>query len=160
MAFAQIATPSTNPVNGTSPTTALAGGYNAALGSLNQSLGSLQGSNSAQLMQARQGLAQNQGHVQQNLINSGLGNTTVAQTMQQAPLQTYNNQIAGINNNLQKDMSQVYGQGAGLQAQSGNQMAQLLASLQAQQSSDESRKSQAPNVSYGPTHAAFPQLPY
>ena len=127
-----------------SPAQALAGGYQGALQSLNKSLQSLQGSDSSQLMQAQQGLAQNQGRVQQNLINSGLGNTTVAQTMQQAPLQTYNNQIAGINNNMQKQEASVLGQGAGLQAQGGDQMAKLLMALQAQQP-----QSKQSNVLYG-----------
>lgn len=116
-----------------SPGNALSGGYNAALGSLNKSMKMLQGSDSSQLMQAQQGLAQGQGKVQQGLINSGLGNTTVAQTMQQAPLQTYNQQVAGIQNNLAKDQSSVMGQGAGLQAQGGGQMSQMLMALQAQQ---------------------------
>lgn len=131
MPLQSLSGPSTNSLTG--PSSSLTGGYNGALGSLNQSLKLLQGSDSSQLMQAQQGLAQNQGKVQQGLINSGLGNTTVAQNMQQAPLQTYNQQVAGIQNNLAKDQAGVLGQGAGLQAQGGNQMAQLMMALQAQQ---------------------------
>jgi hypothetical protein len=116
-----------------SPGASLSGGYNGALGSLNQSLKLLQGSDSSQLAQAQQNLSQNQGKTQQGLINSGLGNTTVAQTMQQAPLQTYNNQIMGINNSMNQAQSNVLGQGAQLQAQGGTQMANLMAALQQQQ---------------------------
>ncbi len=116
-----------------SPGASLAGGYNGALGSLNQAMKLFQGSDSSQLMQAQQGLQQNQGKVQQNLINNGLGNTSVASTLQQAPLQTYNQQVAGINNNLAQNQAGTLMQGAGLQAQGGSQMSQLLAALQAQQ---------------------------
>lgn len=138
----------TNPQLGTlaSPGASLSGGYNSALGSLNQSLKLLQGSDSSQLMQAQQGLQQNQGKVQQNAINAGLGNTSVASNLQQAPLQTYNQQVAGINNNLAKDQSAVLGQGAGLQAQGGNQMANLLAALQGQQYAQTQQQTQKNNA--------------
>lgn len=115
---------------GTPAIAPLANGYQNALGNLSNSMKLLKGSDSSQLMQAQQGLQQNQGKVQQGLINSGLGNTTVAQTMQQAPLQTYNQQVAGINNNLNKEQVGVQGQAAGLNAQGGNQMAQLLMAMQ------------------------------
>jgi hypothetical protein len=115
------------------PTASLGGGYNAALGSLNKALGLLQGSDTSQMMQAQNQLTQSQGKTQQGLINSGLGNTTVAQTLQQAPLQTYNQNVQGIQNNLAKDQASVLGQGAQLQAGGGAQMSQLLAALQAQQ---------------------------
>ena len=126
-----------------SPGQALTGGTNSALGSLNQAMKLLQGSDSSQLMQAQQGLAQNQGKVQQGAINAGLGNTSVAQTLQQAPLQTYNQQVQGINNSLNQAQAGVLGQGAGLQAQGGNQMAQLLMAMQAQQQQ---------NTQFGQTH--------
>lgn len=112
---------------------ALAGGYKNALGNLSNSMKMLRGSDSSQLMGAQQELQQNQGKVQQGLINSGLGNTTVAQTMQQAPLQTYNNQVAGINNTMNKELAGVQGQAAGLDATGGNQMAQLLMQMQQMQ---------------------------
>lgn len=108
-------------------------GYNAAIGSLGKSLKAIQGSDSSQLMQAQQGLQQNQGKVQQGLINSGLGNTTVAQTMQQAPLQTYNQNVAGINNNMQQQVSKGYDQLGGMQAQGGQSLSNLMLALQQQQ---------------------------
>ena len=108
-------------------------GYNAALGSLQNSLKSLQGTDTAQLAAAQQQLQQNQGKVQQGLINSGLGNTTVAQTMQQAPLQTYNQQVQGIQNALGQQQSGVYGQMAGTQSQGGGNLAQLAMQMQALQ---------------------------
>lgn len=100
-------------------------GYGNALGDLNKALKLSQGSDSAQLMQAQQGLMQNQGKVQQGLINSGLGNTTVAQTMQQAPLQSYNQQVAGIQNNLANQQIGILGQGAQTQAAGGNAQSQM-----------------------------------
>lgn len=130
-------------------------GYNSALGSLNKSLGLLQGSDSSQLMAAQQGLQQNQGKVQQGLINSGLGNTTVAQTMQQAPLQTYNQQVAGIKNNLANQEVGVLGAGAGLQAQGGNNLANLMMSLQQQQ---QGMQQQAINQPKKPTYLGAPGL--
>lgn len=108
-------------------------GYNAAMGSLQSAMQSAQGSNSAQLAAAGQQLKQNQSVTQQGLINKGLGNTTVAGTAMQAPLATYNNQVNALQNQLQGQMTGLYGQQAGVQAQGGDQMSQLLASLYAQQ---------------------------
>lgn len=130
-------------------------GYNNALGSLNQSMKLLQGSDSSQLMQAQQGLAQNQGRVQQGLINSGLGNTSVAQTMQQAPLQTYNNQVAGIQNNLAQQQAGVLEHGAGIQAGQAQQAQQyqqfLMQMMQQQQAQTDKTKASQPT---GPNYAA------
>lgn len=143
----------------TNPLAASQGGYNAALGSLNKSLNSLQGSDSSQLMQAQQQLQQSQGKVQQGAINAGLGNTTVAQNLQQAPLQTYNQNVAGIQNNLAKDQSAVFGQGAQLQAQGGNQMAQLLMGLQQQQLAATAQQDQYSNTFAGAKKAMPGGLP-
>lgn len=131
------------------PYSAAGNGYDAALNSLNKSLGLLKGSDTSQMMQAQGQLAQSQGKTQQNLINSGLGNTSVAQTLQQAPLQTYNQNIQGIQNNLAQQQAGVLGQGAGMQAQSGNLMASLMAQMYptvaAQQEQQNKRSS---NVTY------------
>lgn len=119
------------------PADVAAQGYNSAIGSLQNSLKSIKGSDSSQLMQAQQGLQQNQGKVQQGLINSGLGNTTVAQTMQQAPLQTYNQQVAGINNNMQQQQMKGFESLAGMQGQGGFNIAQLLQNMMMQQQKDQ-----------------------
>lgn len=140
-----------NPGNSlASPGAALTGGTNNALGSLNQAMKLLQGSDQSQLNAAQQGLQQNQGKVQQGAINAGLGNTSVAQTLQQAPLQTYNNQVTGINNSLNQAQAGVLGQGAGLQAQGGNQMAQLLMALQGQQQQNQQFNQTHQKPTYGP----------
>lgn len=120
-----------------SPAGVAAQGYNSAIGSLQSSLAQNKGSDQSQLLQATQGLSQNQGKVQQGLINSGLGNTTVAQSMQQAPLQTYNNQVAGINNNLQNQQMKGFENLAGMQGQGGMGIAQLLQQLMQTQQKDQ-----------------------
>jgi len=73
---------------------------------------------------------QNAGNVQQGLINSGLGNTTVAQNMQQAPLQTYNNAMLNLVGQQQGAAANIYGQGAGYANQAALQ--QAAAASQAQ----------------------------
>ena len=78
---------------------------NSALTANNQAYG---GATNA----AQQQYQQNAGAVNQNLINSGLGNTTVAQTMQQAPLQTYNNSLLNILGQKQAGAANIYGQAA------------------------------------------------
>lgn len=125
------------------PADVAAQGYNSAIGSLQNSLKSIKGSDSSQLMQAQQQLQQNQGKVQQGLINSGLGNTTVAQTLQQAPLQTFNQNVAGINNNMQNQLSKGFENIAGMQGQGGMGIAQLLQAMQAQQNTQKQ-----PSVTY------------
>lgn len=125
------------------PADVAAQGYNSAIGSLQKSLKANQGSNSSQLMQAQQQLQQNQGKVQQGLINSGLGNTTVAQTMQQAPLDTYNRDVAGINNNLQMQQMKGYENLGQMQGQGGMDIAKLLMMMQQQQAAQKQ-----PSVTY------------
>lgn len=136
--------------NAQNPAATAGSGYAAALGTLNKSLKALQGGDQAGAMQLQQQLAQNQGKTQQGLINSGLGNTTVAQTMQQAPLQTYNLGMAKLQDQLAGQQSAVYGQGAQLQAQGGDVMAQLLQQqlMQQQQNSNQTAQKQAPTPKY------------
>lgn len=107
-------------------------GYNASLGSLQKSLKATSGVDQAAMLQAGQQLQQNQGRVQQGLINSGLGNTTVAQTMQQAPLQTYNQATANIQNNQNQAIGKGYDSLASEQGQGGLQLGNLMAALNSQ----------------------------
>lgn len=88
--------PTANPYQGGNATAL--GGYNNAISTLKDALQNTQGIYSGQEAAAGQQLKQNQGNVQQNLVNKGLGNTTVSQTMQQAPLQTYNQSMLNIAN--------------------------------------------------------------
>jgi hypothetical protein len=117
------------------PNTAIQSGYNNALMNLQQAMNSQNQTYGVAQNQAQQQLQQNQGKVQQGLINSGLGNTTVAQTMQQAPLQTYNNALANLASGQAGAESKIYGQAAGMQAQEGGALASLLQgqNLQTQQ---------------------------
>ncbi len=73
---------------------------------------------------------QNAGNVQQGLINSGLGNTTVAQNMQQAPLQTYNNAMLNLVGQQQGAAANIYGQGAGYANQAALQQAEAASQAQ------------------------------
>ena len=79
---------------------------------------------------AQQQYQQNAGQVQQNLVNQGLGNTTVADTMAQAPLQTYNNALLNLVGQQQGQAANIYGQAANTQQQGGDLMQQLAAALQ------------------------------
>lgn len=63
---------------------------------LNQALMSNQQAYGGQANQDLQNYYQNAGSVQSNLVNQGLGNTTVADTMAQAPLQTYQNSMLNL----------------------------------------------------------------
>jgi hypothetical protein len=110
----------------------VAGGSNQAIGALNQALQSNSQAYGGLENQAQQQYQQNAGAVQSNLANSGLGNTTVAQTMAQAPLQTLNNALLNITGQQQGAASNIYGQQANTYNQAGNSMANLLTALQGQ----------------------------
>lgn len=135
--------PQSNPQNG----------YNAAMGSLNQSLQASNNLVSGGQMQLGQQLQQNQGNVQQNLVNKGLGNTTVAENMQQAPLQTYNQGMLNLQNAAAKDQMGVYGQAAqtSMQAnQQADQYAQALAAMWQQAAAPtQQRQANRTNPGYG-----------
>jgi hypothetical protein len=107
-------------------------GYNNALNSLAQAQALNQQTTAGEQTQAQQQLQQGQGKVQQGLINSGLGNTTVAQNMQQAPLQTYNQAMQNIAGQYaQRGMGNLTNV-AGTQAAQGTSMAnQYMAMLNA-----------------------------
>jgi hypothetical protein len=123
------ATP-TNPAL-QAPASLLAGNQNA-LNTLNSALNSNSQAYGGLQNQAQQQYQQNAGNVQENLVNSGLGNTTVAQTLQQAPLQTLNNALLNITGQQQGQAANIYGQQAGIQSQTGNNLSQLLMALQGQ----------------------------
>lgn len=123
------AMPMQQGIQGKTPQAAIQGGYGSAIASLQNALNSNQQAYTGLQNQAQQQLQQNQGAVQQNLVNSGLGNTTVAQTMQQAPLQTYNNALLNIMGQQQGAAANIYGQQAGQYSQEGNALANYLASL-------------------------------
>jgi hypothetical protein len=113
------------------------------MGNLQQALNANQQAYGGLENQAGQQLQQNQGQVQQNLANAGLGNTTVAQTMQQAPLQTYNNAMLNLAGQQQGQAANIYGQAAQQQQQGGDFMAQLAQAMQmAQMSQSEQQQKQ------------------
>lgn len=80
---------------------------------------------SGQQMQLGQQLQQNQANVAQNLTNRGLGNTTVSQTMAQAPLQTYNLGTAQLQNIGALRQMGAYGNLANAAMQGGNAISQM-----------------------------------
>jgi hypothetical protein len=96
------------------------GGYNAAIQALNKSLQASQNTTNAQSMQLSQQLQNNQGRLSQSLASRGLGNTTIANTMQQAPLQTYNLGQAQVGDLNAMRQMQGYDNLAGMLAQGGN----------------------------------------
>lgn len=118
--------PTANPYAGGAQTAQ--GGYNNAITTLKDALQNTQGIYSGQQMQAGQQLKQNEGAVQQNLTNKGLGNTTVSQTMAQAPLQTYNQAMLNIANSQAQAQNGQLDQLAGVYSGGG----QALGGLQNQ----------------------------
>lgn len=110
-------------------------GYQNALGSLQQGFGqantygqqALQASNnttSGEQMQLGNTLAQQQSSIGQNLTNRGLGNTTVAATATQAPMEAYNTAMANVANQGAIRQMGAYNNLAGLSAQGGQAFAQ------------------------------------
>jgi hypothetical protein len=104
----------------------LTGGFNAALGSENAATAMNAGTTSGQMMGLQQQLQQQTGQINQNLINRGLGNTTVAATAPQAAQQTYNMGVANVQNEQQMRQMQIQQQLAQLQAGGGQAQANLL----------------------------------
>lgn len=143
------------PNSSISPLTYSAGGSNQAIGALNNALNSNNQAYGGLENQAQQQYKQNAGAVNSNLVNSGLGNTTVAQTMQQAPLQTLNNALLNITGQQQGQAANIYGQQAGIFNQSGNalanlDMAQNAQGLQQQQvNNQQMAANRKPQVTYG-----------
>ena len=102
-----------------------ASGYNYGLQNLQKSLGVSNQTTQAQQMQLGQQLQQNQAGVQQNMASRGLGNTTVAATMGQAPLQTYNLGMAQVGDLSAQRQMGAYNNLAQAAMQGGNQISQL-----------------------------------
>lgn len=101
------------------------GGYNAALQQLGNSLNASNNTTAGQQMQLGNQLQQQQGNLQQSLMSRGLGNTTAALSMQQAPIQSYNLGMAQVGDlNAMRQMS-AYQNLAGMYAQGGQQIAQM-----------------------------------
>lgn len=102
-------------------------GYNQALQQLQKSLNLSGQTTQAGQMQLGQQLHQQQGQVQQNLTNRGLGNTTVANSMQQQPMQTYNLGMAQLNDLGNQRQMQGYDALANAAMQGGQGMSQYMA---------------------------------
>lgn len=84
---------------------AIAGGYNAALGALNNSLQLAGNTTSGNQMALGTQLNQNLGNIQQGLNNSGLANSTILPTENQAAYNTYNQ--GTLNNQNQGALTQM-----------------------------------------------------
>jgi hypothetical protein len=125
-----LAGPKMSPAN--NPLTYSAGGSNQAISALNNALNSNAQAYQGLENQAQQQYQTNAGGVQANLANRGLGNTTVAETMAQAPLQTLNNSLLNITGQQQGQAANIYGQQANTFNQSGNSLANLMMALNQQ----------------------------
>lgn len=102
----------------------LQNGYNSALASAGNALTASQNTTSGENMQLGNTLAQQQSGISQNLANRGLGNTTIAATATQAPMQAYNTAMAQVANQGAIRTMGADQNIAGLQAQSGQAYAQ------------------------------------
>ena len=100
------------------------GAYNAALQAAGQGVQASQNTTQAGQMQLAQQLQQQQAALQQNLTNRGLGNTTISQTMAQAPIQSYNLGMAQLSDLAAQRQMGAYSGLANLFAQGGNQITQ------------------------------------
>lgn len=100
----------------------LAGAAQAAQGAMKQGIAQSNATTSGQMMQLGQQLKQNQGQVAQSVTNRGLGNTSVANTLAQAPLNTYNLASANVQNQGSDRLSQLYAQLAQLKLQGGEDL--------------------------------------
>lgn len=95
-------------------------GTNFAMQNLQKAAGLSGDTTNFQQQQLGQQLQNNQSNIQQNLTNRGLGNTTIADTMQQAPLQTYNMGMAQVGDLSAQRQMQAYGNLANAAMQGGN----------------------------------------
>jgi hypothetical protein len=128
--------PAINPAGGapglppgtqSAPATQAQAGYGSAIQSLNAALANSNNIYSGAQAGLKSQLQQNQGQVQQNTVNQGLGNSTVATTLQQAPLQTYNQGMLNLANAQQQANTQQYDQLANTYSNAGSTEAQLQA---------------------------------
>lgn len=116
---------SSQGLGGVSGLGAAQSGYGAAQQNLAKSLQASGNTTSSQEMQLGQQLQQNQGNVQQSLANRGLGNTTISNTMQQVPQQTYNMGMAQVQNQGALRQMQGYQNLANTQLQGGMGLSQM-----------------------------------
>lgn len=84
-----------NPIGTPSPASQ---GYNAAIQNLTNASNLAGNTTSGQLNALSQQYQQNQSNTQQQLINSGLGNSTILNSAEQAPLQSYNQGVLNTEN--------------------------------------------------------------
>lgn len=96
---------------------ALNQGVQQGVGSLQNAIKQQQNTTSGQMAGLQQQLQQNLGKTTQGAVNRGLGNTSVLNTLQQAPMQTYNLAAQNVQNNQAQNLAQLYSQLA--QAQMG-----------------------------------------
>lgn len=100
-------------------------GINSGLQNLQNALKLSGNTTQAGQMQLGQQLQQNQAGIAQNMASRGLGNSSISQTMAQAPLQTYNLGMAQLGDlGAMRGMS-AFGNLANAQMQGGNQVSQL-----------------------------------
>ena len=95
-------------------------GVNSGLQYLNKAAQLSGQTTNAQQMQLGTQLQQNQANVAQNMTNKGLGNTSISQTMAQAPLQSYNLGMAQVGDLGAQRQMQAYGNLANASAQGGS----------------------------------------
>jgi len=105
----------------------LSQGYNAAMTNLNQALQLSGNTVSGQMKQLRQQYQNQLGLLNQNLINKGLGNTTLSQTMAQAPLRSYNLAANEVQNTSAMRQMQMLQALAGMQSQGGTALSGMMA---------------------------------
>ena len=113
-------------MGGSPPAAAIQQGQQGALNALTAALNANRQAFGGAENAAQQQYLQNAGQVQSRLTNTGLGNTTIAQTMQQAPLDTLNNALLNIQSQQQKQAADIYGQEAQAYMQPSDLLAQLL----------------------------------
>lgn len=97
----------------------LANAAQQATGALKQGVAQSQQTTSGEMGQLQQTMKQQQGQVQQGVINRGLGNTSVANTLAQVPMNTYNLASANVQNQGSDRLAQLYAQLAQLKLQGG-----------------------------------------
>jgi hypothetical protein len=95
-------------------------GVNSGLQYLNKAAQLSGQTTQAQQQQLGTQLQQNQANVAQNMTNKGLGNTSISQTMAQAPLQSYNLGMAQVGDLGAQRQMQAYGNLANASAQGGS----------------------------------------
>lgn len=101
------------------------GGVNAALQQLGNGLNVSNNTTQGQQMALGNQLQQQQGGLQQSLQSRGLGNTSIANTMSQAPIQSYNLGMAQVGDLSAMRQMGAYQNLAGMYAQGGQQIAQM-----------------------------------